>query len=109
MSQEILARGKIAVVFRTNTCSCLNITLPNLNLHLEPSGFYSFAHIIGQTIEAIGNQRCQKDFFMIPTPYQGIDLHFRKHELLDFQDVLTSAILKMQLEKLSSEIPFNPN
>lgn len=96
MKAEIFSQGSIAVIFKSFSCSCMNITLPNLNIHLSQKDFYSFAWMI----EEISRCHTNNKMILVSTPYEGIDLHFKLKELIELRRVLRAAVVKLRVREL---------
>ena len=104
MCNHLLSRGKIAIVTKNTTCSCLNVTLPNINLHLDLIGFESFRAVIEQTYEIEKSKPEDGRCILIDTPFQGIVMYFRWDELSELRDTLNEAVLKIQLEDILGDV-----
>ena len=81
----------------------LNLTLPNLNLHLDREGFHSFADLIESHAIRLNN-RYQSVF--IETPYKGLSLHFTGEQLDDLMDVIIEAKLQLELKEIHAWVVY---
>ena len=104
MKPEVLSQGQIAVVFKNVSCQCINVTLPNLNIRMEPTGFYSFADLVSNIAISTEKSCNPKRMIQVPTPCQGVDLHFRYEELIELQSILDSAILHLEISQIAEEL-----
>ena len=102
MSYTVLSQGDIAVVFKSHACPCLNVTLPNLNIHLELSSFYAFAEVIASHASDLEQGKGVSNFVQVNTPLQGFLLHFRSEELFELHDILSAAIIDLELQEITS-------
>ena len=90
------------MIFKSKECDCINVTLPNVNIHLDPSGFGQFAHQVEETFMFLANPSEKTKVCCLDTPYKGITLHFNLTEIQDLLETILNAKLQMELEFLSN-------
>ena len=109
MSDCVLSKGEIAIITKSPKCSCLNITFPHVNLHLDPSSFASFHSLIEQVYQHSLNFLDMERSFLVDTPYQGILFHFNKRELGELCNLMARAELRLQAQEVIHQIQYSEN
>jgi len=97
---KIIAKKGDVLIFRGSRCECLNVVLPNVNIHLDKDGFEDFFGYVGSKLS--GSNKIDERVF-IDTPCQGIYLHFTEKELTNLFDVLLDAKLQLELAEAYEE------
>jgi len=95
---DILSRGKYSMVFKSKQCDCINITLPNVNIHLDTMGLGQFMDQVEETFIFLANPHETSKVYCLDTPYNGITLHFNLNEIRDLLDTLLDAKLQIELD-----------
>lgn len=96
---EVLSRGRKVIVFGSDNCSCVNVTLPNINFHFKLSGFNEFTSLINDYVD---NWKEEESIF-IDTPISGMSLHFTFSDLDDLFNTLLEAKVQLELKDIFSE------
>lgn len=103
--EQVLAQGKVAIIFRASGCDCINLTLSNLNLHLKYEDFMDFRNYINHIAQSLP----KRQHIQVDTPYEGVTLIFRILEFQELCKLLNQAITSLELKKLSFSSPFSLN
>ena len=93
-SPLILSKGEKAIIYKSMNCKCVNITLPNISLHINEDGMMELTNAIKMKLDMSCND-CEKIF--IETPASGITLRFNVEELRELLNLLLSAKLNLEL------------
>jgi hypothetical protein len=103
--EQILAQGKVAIIFKASGCDCINLTLSNLNLHLKYPDFMDFTNYINHINQSLPTSL----HIQIDTPYEGVTLFFRVLEFQELCKLLNRAILTLELVQVSFKSSFSLN
>lgn len=99
---NILSRGKYSMIFKSKQCDCINVTLSNVNIHLDAHGFEQFSNQIEETFLFLASSQEQNKVCCLDTPYKGFTLHFNLEEIKDLLDAILDARLQIELDFLSN-------
>ena len=88
------------MIYKSKTCECINVTLPNVNIHLDAEGFRQFSGLIEANYEFLSHPDTTKTVCCVDTPYKGITLHFNLDQIKDLRETILDAHLQMELQSL---------
>jgi len=97
-AEKILFQGDTVLISKSESCDCINLTLPNINIHFKNFEFYEFVEYIDRLqfseISASGK------FVHVATPMTGFTLYFRKVEFSGLCRALHRAVVTLRLGEL---------
>ena len=103
--EQILAQGKVAIIFKASGCDCINLTLNNLNLHLKYPDFIDFTNYINHIAQSTPTSQ----HIQVDSPYEGVTLFFLVLEFQELCKLLNRAIATLEVVQLSFKSPFSLN
>ncbi|MFT4568872.1 MAG: hypothetical protein ACI9FN_003842 [Saprospiraceae bacterium] len=97
-AEKILYQGETILISKAAACDCINLTLPNVNIHFKHQEFTDFADYINH----LNHSEVSKSgkFIHVATPLDGLTLYFRKKEFALLCKALHRAIVTLRLPQL---------
>tara|TARA_B100000497_G_C7633130_1_gene380551 strand:- start:291 stop:599 length:309 start_codon:yes stop_codon:yes gene_type:complete len=94
---DVLCKSENVIVFKSQNCECINITLSNVNIHINNDGLMEMIHLMENKL---CNIRDENKTVFVETPCPGMLLYFEALELRSLIDTLLSAKLKLELNSV---------
>jgi hypothetical protein len=97
-AEKTLYQGDTIFFSKSATCDCINLTLPNVNIHFKNQEFSDFADYISHLHYSEISQSGK--FIHVATPLDGFTLYFRKSEFTVLCRALHRALVTLRLPEL---------
>lgn len=102
-NDSLICRNDVGAIFRCRHCSCVNVCIRNIRIHLDQCGMMGFLELAEDLYDkhALGAEgRAVK----VPTPYAGIDFYFTVPDILQIIALLRETELILTAENLINSI-----